>query len=682
MNPKYEILFTPTKIGNVEIKNRFVMCAMEGTAPIDWLKGKGYRDEVYDLLVDRAKDGVGLIIPGTIPLRSVVQNKWLYKKPKAFNGVDNLTSEIHRHGSKIFFQLTCGFGRNFTLNKTFVKFRKLMKPVLDLDTICASPDAGLPNVWMPEEKTRAVTKEEIQEFIHAFAETAYLCKEHGVDGIEVHAVHEGYLLDQFTTQYTNHRTDEYGGSLENRYRFPCEIVKAIKSRCGDDYPVMLRYSVTSKVKDFNHGIVPGEDNATEIGRTMDESRQAIKLLRAAGYDAFNCDNGTYDSWYWAHPPVYMPLNCNLKETEDIRECTDAVIGVAGRMQLDEAAQAIKDGNIDFVGIARQFLVDEKYLRKIQADELEDVRPCISCHTGCLPIGVYKGSGGAVLPHGPTGICALYPYTRHEKKYAVIPAKHPKKVVVIGGGVAGMECALQMSARGHAVHLYEKSNELGGVFVAAAAPSFKEKDKELLDWYKRQIEKSNVILCMNTEITDLSALEYDEIIIATGALATRELKVPGGEHCIPAVDYLLGKSQVGEKVVVIGGGLTGCEIAYELVLAGKKPVIVEILDDIIKAPGISAANSNCLRDLLNYYKVPIYLESKTIKITETSVVIQKDGETLELPADSVITSIGYVAGTPFGEVANKRIHVIGDAGKVSNLRSAVWAANDLAVKLSK
>ena len=682
MNPNYDILFTPTKVGSVEIKNRFVMCAMEGTAPIEWLKGKGYSEEVYDLLVDRAKDGVGLIIPGTIPLLSIVQNKWLYKNPKAFHGVDKLTSEIHRHGSKIFFQFTCGFGRNFTLNKTFVKFRKLMKPVLDLETACASPDAGLPNVWMPEEKTRAITKAEIQEFIHAFAEAAFICKEHGVDGVEVHAVHEGYLLDQFTTSYTNHRTDEYGGSLENRYRFPCEIVKAIKARCGDDYPVMLRYSVTSKVKDFNHGIVPGEDNSAEIGRTMEESKQAIKLLRQAGYDAFNCDNGTYDSWYWAHPPVYMPLNCNLQETEDIRGCTDAAIGVAGRMQLDKAAQAVKNGSIDFVGIARQFLTDEKYLRKIQSDDLEDVRPCISCHTGCLPIGVYKGSGGAVLPNGPTGICALYPYTRHEKKYAAAPAKRPKKVVVIGGGVAGMECVLQMSARGHTVTLYEKSNRLGGVFASAAAPSFKEKDKELLDWYRRQIEKSPVALHMNTEITNLSTLDADEIIVATGALATRQLKVPGGERCVTAVDYLLGKAQIGEKVAVVGGGLTGCEIAYELVLAGKQPFIVEMLDDIMKVPGISAANSNCLRDLLDYHKVPIYLEAKTIEVKESAILVEANGKTVELPADTVITSIGYTAGTPFEKIRGKHVHVIGDADKVANLRNAVWAANDLAVKLSK
>lgn len=164
---------------------------------------------------------------------------------------------------------------------------------MDFETICASPDEGLPNVWMPDYKTRQITIEEIEHLVHAYAETAYLCKQNGIDGIEIHAVHEGYLMDQFTTAYTNHRTDKYGGSLENRYRFPCEVVKAIKARCGEDYPVILRYSVTSKVKAFNHGIVPGEDNASEIGRDMAESEQAIPLWRRS----------RNTSTFWAMPTM-------------------------------------------------------------------------------------------------------------------------------------------------------------------------------------------------------------------------------------------------------------------------------------------------------------------------------------------------------------------------------------------
>jgi len=681
MNPKYEILFTPTKIGSVELKNRFVMCAMESTGIINWLQGMGFNAKLRDLFLERAQDGVGLLIPGTIPLYSVPMHKWLYQNPKAFKGLSELMEEIHSYGSKMFIQLTAGFGRNFTMSQTFYKYRKLLKPVMDFETICAAPDEGLPNVWMPDYKTRQMTIEEIEHLVHAYAETAWLCKQNGIDGIEIHAVHEGYLMDQFTTAYTNHRTDKYGGSLENRYRFPCEVVKAIKARCGEDYPVILRYSVTSKVKAFNHGIVPGEDNASEVGRDMAESEQAIQLLREAGYDGFNCDNGTYDSWYWAHPPVYMPPNCNLEEAVHIKNFTDAAIGVAGRMTLDAAAEAIENGQLDFVGFARQFLTDEKFLTKIREGRTEDIRPCISCHSACLQIGCYKDSG-AIITHGGDSVCALYPRTKSEKKYTARPAKKPKRIAIIGGGIAGMESALQLAARGHDVTLYEKSGSLGGVFIAAAAPSFKEKDKELLRWYRLQIEKSSVKVCMNTEIKELTELQADEIIIATGAAATRKLKVPGGEKCISAADFLLGKEQMGEKVAIIGGGLTGCEIAYELALQGKKPFIVEMMDDIIKVKGVSAANSNCLRDLIKYHEIPVHLETKTMEVKESSIVVEKNGQTEEIPADSVIVSIGYMAGNPFVEKKQKHIHILGDADHVANLKAAIWAANDLAINLSK
>ena len=188
--------------------------------------------------------------------------------------------------------------------------------------------------------------------------------------------------------------------------------------------------------------------------------------------------------------------------------------------------------------------------------------------------------------------------------------------------------------------------------------------------------------MNTEIKNLSALQADEIIIATGASATRKLRIPGGEKCISAADFLLGKAEVGEKVTIIGGGLTGCEIAYELALRGKKPFIVEMMDDIIKVKGVSAANSNCLRDLIKYYQIPVHLETKTAEIKNNCIVVEQSGRIMEIPADSVIVSIGYVAGNPFVEKKQKHVHILGDADHVANLKAAIWAANDLAIQLSK
>lgn len=680
MKKEYEILFTPAKIGNCEIKNRFVMEPMEGTSMISWLMAKGYDPDVHDLLVERAKDGVGLIIPGAVFVLSTAGHQWVSDHPEAFQGVKETMDEIHSYGSKCFFQLSCGLGRNFPLTTEIVENYDKVKKMLDLEGSMATADAGLPNVWAPQIKTSQLTAEQIQDYVHCMAETAYLCKQNGVDGVDVHAVHEGYLLDQFTLPYTNHRTDEYGGTLENRLRFVCDVVKAIKARCGQDYPVTLRFSVTSRTKDFNHGIIPQDTKSVEIGRTLDEAKKAIQILSDAGFDGFNTDNGTYDAWYYAHPPVYMPLNCNLKESEEVKPYTDKPIICAGRMQLDAAAKAISEGKIDMVGIARQFLTDPQYLTKIREDKLEEIRPCISCHIGCFALGLWKDSGAVADLSRPTGICALNPYTRNEKKYAVVSAKEPKKIAVIGGGIAGMEFALQAAKRGHSVTLYEKSGQLGGVFIQAARFSFKEKDRDLLAYYRNQIAQSSVEVKMNTEVHSLDELDADDIVIATGSAKTRTLQIGEGK-AITAVDFLKGDMSCGDKVAIIGGGLTGCEIAYELALQGKHPYIIEMQKDILMIPGSCMANTNFLRDAFDYYGVERYTSATTEKIEEDSITIKlEDGTEKTLPMDDCIVSIGYEKGVPFQYDESKgHVYTIGDASRVSNLMNAIWGANDLVLE---
>ena len=225
-------------------------------------------------------------------------------------------------------------------------------------------------------------------------------------------------------------------------------------------------------------------------------------------------------------------------------------------------------------------------------------------------------------------------------------------------------------------LYEKTDKLGGVFIAAAAPSFKEKDRELIAWYIREVSKLPITVKMNTEVTDIKALDADEIIVATGAKA-RRIPVKGADTAIEAVDYLLGNKTVGERVVVIGGGLTGCEIAYDLFLQGKKPAIVEMQDDLITTPGICLANTSYLRDCFKTNNVPVHLETSVSEIKPDSVVItHKDGTTETVSADSVILSVGYNPAP----VATKGVHVIGDAKNVGNLRTVIWGAWDVCMKL--
>lgn len=686
MDSKYEALFTPWKIGNVEIKNRIVLCPMGGTSLFGWMEhtGNHFDKEAARFFLEKAQNNVGLIIPGIAPIRSTFMGQWLYQNKKMFAELRDFMEEIHKTGAKLFIQITAGMGRSWAIPTPLVMLhnmpvvRDIIKPIINIPYQSASP-SELPSRWSDKMTCREMTVKEIEEIIDAFAKTAVLCKEAGVDGVEVHAVHEGYLLDQFTLKYTNKRTDKYGGSFENRYRFATDIVKAIKAACGKDYPVSLRYSVESKVKDFCVGAVPGEEY-TEMGRDMEESEKAARYLQDAGYDMLNADNGTYDSWYWAHPPMYMPQNCNLEDVAHIKKFVNIPVVCAGRMEPDIGAKAVADGLIDGVGVARQFLADSKWVTKLIEDRLEDIRPCICCHNACFNMAHYKGVANAQSIYDASHIarCALDPTVMQSNKYKLTPAKKQKNIAVIGGGIGGMEAAMVCAKRGHKVTLYEKSDKLGGVFIAAAAPSYKEKDRDLISWYRREIAKHPIDIKLNTEIKDVTALGADEIIVATGAKANR-IPVKGNNLGIEAVEFLLGEKEVGENVVIIGGGLTGCEIAYELYLQGKKPTIVEMQNDLIVSDKICLANTSFLRDFFNANKVPVHLETKLSEINEDGVTVtDKDGKSFKISADSVILSTGY-RPAPIAKKA-KNVHIVGDAHKVGSLRTAIWQAWDVAMKL--
>ena len=682
MDKKYEAIFTPWKIGNVEIKNRIVMCSMGGTCLFGFAEPNHWDKEAARLLLEVAKNNCGLILPGIAPVKDLVGGKWLYQGEAKFRKLKEFMDEVHKTGAKLFVQITAGFGRSFAVSGltemiyTNKLLRKVCKPFVDVEGLTMAPSAA-PNRWSDKVPSRAMTLKEIDDIIDAFARVAKKCKEAGVDGVEVHAVHEGYLLDQFTLRYVNKRTDEYGGSFENRYRFAVEIVKAIKAACGSDYPVSLRYSVVSKTKDFRSGALPCEgDGYAEVGRDLEEGIEAAKYLEAAGYDMLNCDNGTYDAWYWSHPPMYMPLNCNYREAEAVKEAVNIPVVVAGRNEPDYAAEKIAAGKIDAMGVARQFLADPEWITKLMQDRIDDIRPCICCHNGCFNLSKYEGTPNLQSLNDTKAMCrcAVNPVSMNSRKYRIEKTANPKRVAVIGGGIGGMETARVLALRGHKPTLYEKSGELGGVFIPAASFEFKEKDRELIAWYRKQLKDLGVEVKLNTEVKDVNTLDADEVVIATGAVA-RTLKVPGAERAIAAVSYLNDRTVAGEKVVVIGGSLTGSEIAYELYNAGKKPVIVEMKNDLIAARGVCLANSSYLRDFFKLKKVPVYLNTTVKEITEKGVtVITPEGERF-IECDTVITCVGYVA-KPLAGSGKK----VGDCNEVGNVMTAIHRAWDVAMKI--
>ena len=684
MDERLNPLFTPWKIGNVEIKNRIVMTSMGGTDLFGWMEVNHFDKAGAKFLMEVAKNNVGLVLPGCQPVYNPMLGQWLHKNKKMYDDLAKWMPEFHKTGAKLFVQLTAGFGRSFTVSEMMETLynnkalRVLSKPFMDLDKITASASPS-ENRWSDKLPSREMTKAEIQEIIDSFAKSAALLKKAGVDGVEVHAVHEGYLLDQFTLKYVNQRTDEYGGSLENRYRFAAEIVKAIKAECGHDFPVSLRYSVVSKTKGLRQGALPGEDYV-EAGRDMAESEIAAKFLQDAGYDMLNCDNGTYDAWYWAHPAPYMPRNCNLEDVAHIKKFVDIPVVCAGRMDPAVGAEAIAQGKIDGVGIARQFLSDPEWITKLMEGREEDIRPCICCHNACFNMAHYNGVGNDQTLADNAGMarCALNPETMQSSKYKIVKTGRPKNIAVIGGGIGGMEAARVLTLRGHKVTIYEKTDRLGGVFIAAAAPEFKEKDRELIKWYEKEMKDLGIEIKFNTEVKDTTSLNADEVIVATGSKA-RILKVPGAEKAIEACDYLLGRKEVGQKVIIIGGGLTGCEIALDMYRKGKTPVIVEMKNDLIAVKGVCLANSSYLRDFFALNNVEVHLDTMLSEVTDKGVIVKaKDGSTFEIEGDTVLISAGYIPTPAFPQ--DKHVHLVGDCNGVGNLRTVIWRAWDVAMAL--
>ena len=697
MNPKYEALFTPWKVGNVEIKNRIVQCSMGGTSLFGWMEPSHLDKEAAYFLLNRAQDGVGLILPGMQCIKDAIGGRWLYQNEKMFKDLKKYMEEFHKTGAKLFVQLAAGMGRSMAITKPMILLLqhpvlgKLASPVADLDYITASASAT-PNRWYDEVKSRPMTIKEIHDQVEAFAKTSKLLKEAGVDGVEIHAVHEGYLLDQFTISNMNYRTDEYGGSFENRYRFPVEIVQAIKRECGSDFPVSLRYSVVSKTKDWGKGAMPYEEDFKEFGRDMEESEKAVKYLEDVGYDMFNCDNGTYDAWYWAHPPQYMPDNCNLSYVEHIKNYTSKPVVCAGRMDPVKAAEEIAAGKLDAVAIARQNLVDHEWIHKILEGREDEIKPCIRCHNGCFNMAKFAGTPN--IQHLGDSLhlarCALNPTTMQHNKYKIVPARSPKKVAIIGGGIGGMECALVLKQRGHIPTLFEKSGELGGLFLTASAMTFKENDKELIRWYRREIEKSGIEVHLNTEVNDLGTLRgYDDIIVATGSVPRTMPGIKGFEKALTFTQVLKEKHELGDKVLFIGGGQSSCEAAYDLLLNyGKHPIIVEYANDLVAAQATCLANTSYLRDAMEYHKVPVYLHSTVTEITDKGCTVKnvQTGETFFVECDNVVNGIGFVPTPVGGRTASRKvkgketIFRVGDCVAIGNLRTVIWRAWDVCMKI--
>ena len=656
------ILFSPISIGKVSIKNRFAMAPM-GPLGLGDAQG-GFNQRGIDYYTARARGGTGLIITGVTFVDNTIEEHGMPNCPNStYNPVQfvrtarEMTERVHAYNARIFLQMSGGFGR-VTIPTNLGEF----------PPVAPSP---IQHRWL-DKTCRALTVDEIHELVRDFGEGAYNAKRAGFDGVQIHAVHEGYLIDQFAISLFNQRTDEYGGSLENRLRFAREIVEEIKRRCGQDFPVMLRYSPKSFIKALREGALPGEE-FEEKGRDLPEGVEAAKLLVSYGYDALDVDVGSYDAWWWSHPPMYQKKGLYMPYAKLVKENVDVPVLCAGRMDDPDMAEgAVNDGVCDIISLGRPLLADPDYVNKLRRGERKCIRPCISCQEGCM---------GRIQEYSMVN-CAVNPQAARERVTAYNPVLKAKHVLVIGGGVAGCEAARVLAERGHKPEIMERSGHLGGNLLAAGAPPFKEDDIALVHWYENEMQRLNVPVHFNTAVDPNSALyeEYDAVIVATGATPK---KFPLGENApiYTATDALLGKTPIGERVTVVGGGLVGCETALWLAQEGKCVTIVEALDRLMAVnKPLCHANSEMLERLLPFHGVETLVSSSVQKYEGGKIFVKTPQGERQLDSDTVILSVGFREDRGVfdaWETSAREIYLLGDAKKVANIMYAVWDAFEVA-----
>ena len=624
----------------------------------------GWNQRGIDYYTRRAQGGTGLIITGVTFSDCEVETQSMPNCPNStYNPVHfvrtsrEMTERVHAYGAKIFLQMSGGFGR-VTIPTNLGEF----------PPVAPSP---IPHRWL-DKTCRELTRDEIHKIIESFGKGAFNAKRAGFDGVEIHAVHEGYLIDQFAIAFFNHRTDEYGGSLENRLRFAKEIREEIAKTCGWDFPVAVRFSPKSMLKDWRKGALPNEE-FEEKGRDLEEGLQTAKLLEAFGYDALDVDVGCYDAWWWNHPPMYMEKGPYRKYAKLVKEIVKVPVFMAGRMDTPEMAEScVKDGTCDVISLGRPLLADPDYVKKLRTNHVCEIRPCISCQEGCM---------GRIQTYSMIN-CAVNPQAARERVTAYEPVARKKRVLIAGGGVAGCEAARVLAERGHEPVLYEASERLGGNLLPGGAPAFKEDDLQLVKWYENELERLRVPVYLNTRVTKEMVLESDcdAVIVATGS-RPKMFSLGDDEKVYCAEQVLMNQKDPGDRVVVVGGGLVGCEMALDLAQKGKKVTILEALPKIMAVNGpICSANKEMLEELLPFHGVNIICNAKVTGFKDGAVSYETAGKAEKLDTDSVILSVGYRSADELYhelefDVAD--LYLLGDAGKVSNIMYAIWDAFEVA-----
>ncbi len=601
---RYDELFTPFSIGNMEVRNRIVMSPM-GTygANMDGSASEG----LARYFEERAKGGVGAIITASQYLsQKIAQGIYgtYFDSKRIIPSLVGMTERIHCYGAKAIAQISSGTGRNAHPSQCGgVPFSS----------------SAVPSVFNPDILCRPLTIEEIHEIMKSWELAAEIAANAGFDAIEIHG-HVGYIIDQFLSKLWNKREDEYGGSPENRARFAFEILEAVKRGAGKDMPVIYRISLDHRI--------PG-------GRTVEESRELLKILSDHGVDAFDVDCGCYETTEYVYPTNYIGDACMQYVCEAAREATEKPILNSGNHTPDTALSLIQTGKADFAMFGRALIADPELPKKLMEDRPEDVRPCIRCNEECI---------GRIWGRYAKLSCSVNPAAHEEAAFHIMKNESPLSVVVIGGGVAGMEAARTAALKGNSVVLYEK-NRLGGTLGIVATGGFKNRLRALVNYYKVQMDKLGVEVRMEEADAEAPVFETcDKIIVAAGAKPVVP-PIPGidGKIVLDVVNVHKNLDKItGRNIVICGGGLSGADLALELQTEfDKQCTIIEMRDEI--APEVVFINGISLRNKLAESGVKCRVTCKVEKIEEDGVTfVNEQGEQEKLEADLIVNAFGMRA----------------------------------------
>jgi 2,4-dienoyl-CoA reductase-like NADH-dependent reductase (Old Yellow Enzyme family)/thioredoxin reductase len=638
---KFEKLFTPGTIETMEVRNRLIVPPMltEYSSEDGSINGRYIR--YYE---EKAKGGWGLIICEDTSVDEYgagFKNLAGLWKDEFIPMHRELTDRVHKYGAKVAVQLYHA-GRE---SSSAIKGRRPVAP-------SAIQDPTEP------ETPRELSTEEVRALVEEFAQAARRAKEAGYDAVELHGAH-GYLINQFVSSFSNKRTDEYGGNLRNRLRFPLEIIARIKELTGGDYPIIYRISA---------------DEMAEGGLTIEDTKVIAQILEEAGIDALHVSAGVYKSGAIVSAPSAVRTAPFSDYAMQIRRLVKIPVFTVDKIIYPEVAESLlREGKADFIAMGRASIADPELPNKAREGRLDEILPCIGCWQGCQ---------GKIALQKPVS-CLVNPRTGKETSYEIRTAEKPKKVIVIGGGPAGMEAAIVAAKRGHSVTLYEKADRLGGQWLLAAVPPGKEQLNSFTVWQKGELNRSGVKVELNTEVTPelISAEAPDTIIYAAGAVPSMP-PIPGIDRPFvhTAEEVLSGKVDLSGHAVVIGGGLVGAETAEHLAVHGCTVTIVKRSANI--AGEMDSAPRYFLMESLKRYDTEMLESTKTLEIAENGVMVEKNGVKRLIPADLVVIASGSRPNRALAEKLGEKypVTIVGDADTVGKALDGINAAYAAALNI--